>query len=177
MGAMFSVDECYSSLLGSSQRANGHARHVHACAVTSRRNRESCVFYVDCASQQYGRLFSVWSASGIPPRVFCRSVSRLYKEASLKAQRSSKLEACRRVQEFNLWRLNVWFEDFTYAVVQWYLECGGYSSFVKTRCQETDSENIVKEQPFLRAVTKTGDSRLIRSSVECFVVWKSAIVL
>jgi hypothetical protein len=47
--------------------------------------------------------------------------------------------------EVGLWRLNVWFEEFMYAVVQWYPECGSYSSCVKIRCQETDKENFAKE--------------------------------
>jgi hypothetical protein len=45
----------------------------------------------------------------------------------------------------SLWRLDVWFEGFMCAVVQWYLEYDGYSSCVKIRFQETDSENTVKE--------------------------------
>jgi hypothetical protein len=42
-------------------------------------------------------------------------------------------------------RISVWFEDCMCAVVQLYLERDCYSSSVKIRCQETDSENIVKE--------------------------------
>jgi hypothetical protein len=39
--------------------------------------------------------------------------------------------------EVDLWWLNVWFEDFIYGVVQWYLECDSYSSsYVKIRCQK-----------------------------------------
>jgi hypothetical protein len=38
----------------------------------------------------------------------------------------------------SLWRLNLWFEDFICALVQWYLE---YDSF---SCQETDTENFAK---------------------------------
>jgi hypothetical protein len=34
---------------------------------------------------------------------------------------NSKLEEYRRVQDVDLWRLNGWFEDFMYAIVQWYL--------------------------------------------------------
>jgi hypothetical protein len=47
--------------------------------------------------------------------------------------------------EVGLWRLNVWFEDFVCAVVQWYPECYSYSSCVKIRCQETDKENFAEE--------------------------------
>jgi hypothetical protein len=46
---------------------------------------------------------------------------------------SSKLEDYRRVQEVGLWRLKVWFEVFICTVVQWYLECDGYSYCVKIR--------------------------------------------
>jgi hypothetical protein len=45
----------------------------------------------------------------------------------------------------HLWRLTVWFDDFMCAVVQWYLECDGYSSCVKIRCQETDRKNFAEE--------------------------------
>jgi hypothetical protein len=47
--------------------------------------------------------------------------------------------------DVGLWRFNVWFEGFTSAVVQWYLECDSYSSCVKIRCQETDRENFAEE--------------------------------
>jgi hypothetical protein len=47
--------------------------------------------------------------------------------------------------EVGLWRHNLWFEDFMCAVLQWYLECYGYSSCVKIRCQETDRENFTEE--------------------------------
>jgi hypothetical protein len=47
--------------------------------------------------------------------------------------------------EVGLWRLNVLFEGFVCAVVQWYLECDSYSSSVKIRCQETDRENFAEE--------------------------------
>jgi hypothetical protein len=47
--------------------------------------------------------------------------------------------------EVGLWRLNVWFEDFMCTVVQWYLECDGYSSRVKIRCQETYRNNFAEE--------------------------------
>jgi hypothetical protein len=49
------------------------------------------------------------------------------------------------VVEDELWRLNVWFEDFMCAVVQWYVECDSYSSCVKIRCQKTDRENFAEE--------------------------------
>jgi hypothetical protein len=54
---------------------------------------------------------------------------------------------CRSVQTWKSasGRLSVWFEDFMCGVLQWYLECDIYSSCVKIRCQETDSENVVKE--------------------------------
>jgi hypothetical protein len=55
--------------------------------------------------------------------------------------------------EVSLWKLNVWFEDFMCAVVQWYLECDSYSFYVKIRCQETDRENFAEEQPLFRSVT------------------------
>jgi hypothetical protein len=109
------------------------------------------------------------------------SVSGLYNASVFAAEirlveYSSKLEEYRKVQEVSIWRLNVWFEDFMSAEVQWYLQCEGYSSSVKIRCQETDYENTVKEWPMLGAVTKTSDSRM-RSNVECFVVWKSVTML
>jgi hypothetical protein len=47
--------------------------------------------------------------------------------------------------EFGLWGLNVWFEDFMCAVVQWYWECDSYSACIKIRCQETDRENFSEE--------------------------------
>jgi hypothetical protein len=47
--------------------------------------------------------------------------------------------------EVGLWRLNVFFEDFMCAVVQWYLECDSYSSCVKIRCQKTDRGNFAEE--------------------------------
>jgi hypothetical protein len=47
--------------------------------------------------------------------------------------------------EVGQWTLNVWFEDFVYAAVQWYLECNSYSSCVTIRCQETDKENFAEE--------------------------------
>jgi hypothetical protein len=42
-------------------------------------------------------------------------------------------------------RLNMWFEDFMRAVVQWYLECDSYSSCVKIRCQEAEWENFAED--------------------------------
>jgi hypothetical protein len=47
--------------------------------------------------------------------------------------------------EVGLWGLNMWTEDFMCAVVQWYLECDSYSSYVKIRCQETDRETFAQE--------------------------------
>jgi hypothetical protein len=47
--------------------------------------------------------------------------------------------------EVDLWRLNVWVEDFMCAVVHLYLECNNYSSCVKIHCQETDKENSAEE--------------------------------
>jgi hypothetical protein len=47
--------------------------------------------------------------------------------------------------EVSQWGLNVWFGDFMRAVVQWYLECDSYSSCVKIRCQEMNSENFTDE--------------------------------
>jgi hypothetical protein len=46
--------------------------------------------------------------------------------------------------EVDLWRLNMWFEDFMCAVVQWYLECDSYSSHVKICCQEKDRVNFAE---------------------------------
>jgi hypothetical protein len=44
--------------------------------------------------------------------------------------------------EVGLWGLNVWFEDFMCDVEQGYLECDSYSSCVKIRYRETDSETL-----------------------------------
>jgi hypothetical protein len=51
MGAVFPVDECYISLLGSSQRANDRldGDHVVTPAEASRNNRGSCFLCVACA--------------------------------------------------------------------------------------------------------------------------------
>jgi hypothetical protein len=53
------------------------------------------------------------------------------------------------VEEVSLWRLNVWFEDFMCAIVQWYLQCDSYSSCVKIRCWETVRENLQRNNHFL----------------------------
>jgi hypothetical protein len=47
--------------------------------------------------------------------------------------------------EVNLWRLTVWFKYLIYAVMQWYLECDSYGSFVKISCPKTDRENFAEE--------------------------------
>jgi hypothetical protein len=69
--------------------------------------------------------------------------------------------------EVSLWRLNVWFEDFMCAVVQWYLEWDSYSSCVKIRCQQTNRETFAEELPLLRSVTK---QRLLKTDLEV-VLW------
>jgi hypothetical protein len=47
--------------------------------------------------------------------------------------------------EVGLWRLNVLFEEFMCAAVQWHLEWDSHSACVKIRCQQTDRETFEKE--------------------------------
>jgi hypothetical protein len=68
------------------------------------------------------------------------------------AGQDMSLEAGAELRNHNYWvqvsldfKVSLWREDFMCAVVQWYLECYSYSSCVKICCQETDSENTVKE--------------------------------
>jgi hypothetical protein len=68
------------------------------------------------------------------------------------------------------------FEDFLYAVLQWYLECDSYSSCAEIHYQEAISENIAEEQKLLRADTKTSERRVRRSILKSFAVWKPARV-
>jgi transposase len=116
-GAVFSLCPCTDCC---------YATRVPWRHTTLDRNHVICVFCNDCPCSVY--------ITGV-----CLQPSFRFVEYS------SKMEEYRRVQVVSLWRLNVWFEDFIFAVVQWYLECNGYSSCVKMLCQETDSENIVKE--------------------------------
>jgi hypothetical protein len=74
----------------------------------------------------------------------CKHASLTTEVGVFRVVREEELSWRQSVLQVRSWRRirsrRVWSEDFICAVVQRYLECDSYSSCVKIRCQETDTE-------------------------------------